>query len=587
VSGEVLIAPPHAPDGSLLVRTGWLVCLLALAAPWLNPYAGGPSSSVTPWLFSAVCMAVVYAIRSPAALNPPLLLGLAAISIWTVLVSGLGPDVVALVAACLLVFMAAGTAAGSFARPDFVQAIALAWLLAASASTAVALLQYFGAGERLAPWVNPSNLGEAFANLRQRNQFASLTAIGMASLFWLSAGGLGRWPAVVAMAWLAIGNAATTSRTGLVQMLLLALLACAWPAPRRERAILWLTGLLAYAVAALALPWLLESNGVAGNRLWERVAALDACSSRMALWSNVLQLIAQRPWLGWGWGNLDYAHFATLYDGVRFCDILDNAHNLPLHLAVELGVPAALLVCGGVLWAIARARPWREADPARQMAWAVLAVVGVHSLLEYPVWYGPFQIALGLCLGLLWPAATRRQLDRHARGKGASLALAAGVIAACAFTAWDYRRVSQIYLPPEARAPGYADDPLPKIRNSWLFRQQARFAELTITPLTRDNSQWTYDTASAMLRYSPEPRVIEKLLESASLLGRREEVLVNAARFRAAFPEAYARWASTRTGAAAAQSAQEAHSATYYPLRAIARSCAGRIKCATVRIRVK
>jgi O-antigen ligase len=534
------------------VRAGWLVCLLCLAAPWLNPYAGGPSSSVTPWLFSAACMALVYAIQPPAALHPLVLLGLAGVSAWTMLVSGLGPDAVALVAACLLVSMAAGTAAGGLARPDFVQAIALAWLLAASASTAVALLQYFGAGERFAPWVNPSAVGEAFANLRQRNQFASLTAIGMASLFWLSPRGLGRWPAVAAMAWLAIGNAATTSRTGLVQMLLLSLLACAWPAPRRERAMLWLAGVLTYAVAALALPWLLElSTGISASRLWERVAALDACSSRMILWSNVLHLIAQKPWLGWGWGNLDHAHYAALYEGLRFCDILDNAHNLPLHLAVELGIPAALLVCGGLLWAVARAKPWAEADPVRQMAWAALAVIGVHSLLEYPLWYGPFQIAFGLCLGLLWPAASRPAVQRvtgPAGVRAASLAVAAGVAVACAYAASDYRRVSQIYLPPEARAA--VDDPLPEIRKSWLFRNQARFAELTITPLTRANAQWTFDTAAAMLHYSPEPRVIEKLIESGTLLGRQDEALLHLARFRAAFPDAYAKWSKTRAGPA-------------------------------------
>jgi hypothetical protein len=102
---------------------------------------------------------------------------------------------------------------------------------------------------------------------------------------------------------------------------------------------------------------------------------------------------------------------------------------------------------------------------------------------------------------------------------------------------------------------------LTKIRNSWLFRQQALFAELTITPLTRDNAQWTYDTASAMLRYSPEPRVIEKLLESASLLGRREEVLLNAARFRAAFPQAYAKWAQAQR-AAGVTPTSNAHPAT-------------------------
>jgi hypothetical protein len=418
--------------------------------------------------------------------------------------------------------------------------------------------------------VNASAVGEAFANLRQRNQFASLTVIGMASLFWLAPRWLGRWSAVAsmaAMAWLAVGNAATTSRTGLLQMLLLGLLACAWPAPRRARVMLCFAGLLAYAVAALALPWLLEmATGVAGNRLWDRVVAVDACSSRAVLWSNVLYLIGQKPWLGWGWGELDYAHYVTLYEGARFCDILDNAHSLPLHLAVELGIPAALLVCGGLLWAVARAKPWAEAEPDRQMAWAALAVIGAHSLLEYPLWYGPFQIAFGLCLGVLWPAASRPASQRSAadapQRPGVALMLAAGVAAGCGYAAWDYHRVSQIYLPPQARAPGYTDDPLPNIRKSWLFRHQARFAELTITPLTRENAQWTFDTANAMLHYSPEPRVIEKLIESAIVLGRHEEALLHLARYRAAFPEAYAKWSEFRPGAAAAGSIGKAQPAT-------------------------
>lgn len=540
--------PPGAAGSALQ----WAVSLLCLVPPWLTPFAAGPSSSVNPWLLSAVCVALAYGTHPPARLNAAASLGLVALSVWAVLVTGPSPEALALAAACLLIFMAASMAAGGFSRPRFIDAIALAWLLAATVSTTIALCQYFGAAEVFAPWINASATGEAFANLRQRNQFASLTVIGMASLFWLSPRTLGRWPALAAMAWLAAGNAATTSRTGLLQMLLLGLLACAWPAPRRERVMLWLAGLLAYGMAALTLPWLLEmATGVAGNRLWERVAAVDACSSRTVLWSNAMHLIAQKPWLGWGWGELDYAHYVTLYDGARFCDILDNAHNLPLHLAVELGIPAALLLCGGLLWAVVRARPWAEADPARQMAWAVLAVIGVHSLLEYPLWYGPFQIAFGLCLGLLWPAASRPALQRNAgpaRVPATAVMLAASVVAAIGYAAWDYHRVSQIYLPPDARAAGYGDDPLPEIRKSWLFRSQARFAELTITPLTRDNAQWTFDTATALLHYSPEPRVIEKAIEAAIVLGRNDEALLHLARLRAAFPEAYVRWSETRIG---------------------------------------
>jgi hypothetical protein len=368
----------------------------------------------------------------------------------------------------------------------------------------------------------------------------------MASLFCLRPGTVSRGQALVAIAWLAVGNAATTSRTGLLQLILLGFLACLWHGDRWQRAKLWLFGLLAYFAAAITLPWLLEAfTGVAGNHLWDRVAAADPCSSRLVLWSNIVHLIAQKPWIGWGWGETDFAHYATLYPGARFCDILDNAHNLPLHLAVELGIPAAVMVVGGMIWVMGRARPWAEADPVRQMAWAVLAVIAVHSLLEYPLWYGPFQIAFGLCLGLLWPTIGSPGAPAAAeRGqpRAGALVLAAAALVSCAYAAWDYHRVSQIYLAPEDRAADYRDDPLPGIRKSWLFRAQAAFAELTITPLTRANAQWTFDTAVALLHYSPEPRVIEKLIESAVLLGRDDEALLHLARFRAAFPDAHEKW---------------------------------------------
>ena len=107
---------------------------------------------------------------------------------------------------------------------------------------------------------------------------------------------------------------------------------------------------------------------------------------------------------------------------------------------------------------------------------------------------------------------------------------------------WDYHRISQIYRAPEARDVAYRDDTLAKIRNSWLFANQVRFAELSITPLTQANAQWTFDTAKALLHYSPEPRVIEKVIESAVMLGRDDEALAQLTRYRAAFPSDHARW---------------------------------------------
>jgi O-antigen ligase len=518
------------------------VVAACFALPWLNPRAAGPSASVEPWLVSALCGAIAFGLLRPAFPRGWGVALLAALPAWALLRSGLSPETVAFAAAALLVFMAWAIAADRERCPDIVRWVVAAWLVAAVVSTAIALVQYFGWAEMFSPWTSVSAIGEPFANLRQRNQFASLTAIGMACLFWLAPGRIKPAAAFALMAWLAIGNAATTSRTGLAELLVLGALAALWPGDRRLRLRLWLAGLAAYAVAAICLPWLLEAaTGTVVHRLWDRVASVDNCSSRAVLWTNVVHLIAEKPWAGWGWGELDYAHYANLYSGARFCDILDNAHNLPLHLAVELGLPAALAACGVAAWLVVRARPWREADPARQLAWAVLALLALHSLLEYPLWYGPFQVAAGLCLGLLAP--------RHAgdlpsnRGSGVlAPALAAVAIASCVYALWDYRRVSQVYLPAEARAPAYREDPLPQARGTWLFRNQSRFAEVTLTDLTLANQAWMYENSLALLHYSPEPRIIEKVVESGTLTGRTDEAVLHLARLRAAFPDAYAAW---------------------------------------------
>ena len=521
-----------------------LVLFACVVLPWLNPFAPGPSAWVGPWLFSAMCAGLAFALKGSGRPQWPVAAFLGGLSAWAALRTGWSPETLALAAACLLVWMMATLAADTPDRDGFIRLIAVAWVLAAVVSTAAALLQYFGAADWLAPWVNHSTGGEAYANLRQRNQFASLTVIGMAAILWLAGRGVARWPAMLAMAWMAAGNAATTSRTGLLELLLFGSVVWWWGGLRSPRTRLWLAGLAAYLAAAVALPLLAQVlTGEPANSLWTRVSTGESCGSRIVLWSNVLALIAERPWLGWGWGELDFAHYTTLYGGTRFCDILDNAHNLPLHLAVELGKPAAVALCTAIAVAVWRGRPWREGDDIRQLAWTVLLVLGVHSLLEYPLWYGPFQMTLGLALGILWPAAAPTQrLAARAGASPAGLALTLGFLSAAGYAAWDYFRASQIYLPPERRAAGWQQDPLARLGGSWLFRSQVRFANLTLTPVTRDNAARMHEEAVDLLHYSPEPAVIERLLDSAVALKREEEVLLHLARFRTAFPQAYATW---------------------------------------------
>jgi O-antigen ligase len=516
---------------------------LFMALPWLNPFAGGPSPAVGPWLTSLVCATLAMCALTWHGFSQ---------------LSNAPPG--------------AHTNSGAqnaLAAPtlNLAKITAAAWLTAALLSATIGLLQYFGLSGAFDPWVNGTQAGEAFGNLRQRNQFASLMNIGLLALIWLVAQGAARdsqnqhetqktiaisIALTIAAALLSAANAASSSRTGLLQLGLVVALVWWWggfKTPKTRQVLA--TAVLAYMAASALLPLLagLEwgSSGILGRA--REVAA--PCNSRLTLWGNVLHLISLKPGLGWGWGELDFAHFITLYPAAptfvgqpaaRFCDILDNAHNLPLHLAVELGIPLAVLICGTGLWLVLRAKPWRETCATRQMAWGVLAVIVLHSLLEYPLWYGPFQMAFALCVWLLLANAVLppvlEQIIATTRYWQAQTAIffVAFILFLAALAAWDYHRISQIYLPPEQRSAAYQTNTLQKIKGTWLFQDQVLFAELTTTAVTLQNAAQMNSMAHGLLHFSPEARVAEKLIESATLLGKTDEAAFFEARLQAAFP---------------------------------------------------
>ncbi len=447
--------------------------------------------------------------------------------------------------------------------------VAGSWLAGGCVNAAIALAQYFGQVQQSTVWISASAYGEAYGNLRQRNQLATLLALGLASAFYFAvrARAWGRAGLVVAVVLMSAACALTSSRTGLLQWLLLGglLLAAPWLGGRSGWRWWGLLALGGYLLSLLALPALAQWwTGESPTTLMGRMATDLGCVSRKVLWRNALTLIAERPWAGWGLGEMDYAHHITLYPGERFCLILDNAHNLFLQVAVELGLPAALLLGAVIAWGLWRGRPWAERSPGRLLAWAALAVVMLHSQVEYPLWYGPFELAVLLALSLLLivPTVTGRVPAKAAdsasagaevsaapapaeRLGGLRLGLSALALAALAYVLWDYHRVSQLFLSEEARSPAYRGDTLSKVRGSWLFASQVEFAEFTTSPLTFANAAAMADLGESVMHYSPEPQVAQKLVEALALAKRDERATWHITRFQVAFPEEYVAWKRT------------------------------------------
>lgn len=536
MSSTTSVFPPDLPRAAALptgpAPLAWLLAMLAtgmVALPFWWAWLEAPISNFWPlmvsWACGAVLVAMAWAVRSR--------------------VQGL--------------------------RMRAAQVLAAGLLLAAVVSAGIGLLQYFVGDPGLAPWVYPSLPGQAIGNLRQRNQQATLIGLGLWALLWWAArmrlGQRGarslaeRWlalPFAWTVLWLALAAAATTSRTGALQWAMLVLLVGVWWGRRRPQVVgMAVAALVLMLLAAWALPHALRLfSGVEAPGLFGRMLGDEqACVSRTVLWANMLELIAQRPWTGWGWGGLSYAHYMADFDGTRFCVLLDNAHNLPLHLAVELGVPLALLWCGVALWWVLRARPWAESDPVRQLAWGVLALVGLHSMLEFPLWYGPFQIVTLAALALLW----RRPAWWPAWASWQRVPLLLSAFAAAwVYTAWDYHRVSQLYRPVHLRAPDYREQTFEKVSNSVLFPHQVDFAMLTVSRLTPETAGASLVLARGLLHFSPEPRVIEILIQSAEWAGQLEEAALHRRKYQRAYPEDYARWQSRMAGSASAEGASPA-----------------------------
>ena len=531
---------------NLLVRN--IILVLCVALPWLNPFASSPSTAVIPLLVSwmmAAC-ALLAVVELPLAkprwtviemvVCTALLAWLAASLLWV-------PQVVdraltmGLVASLMCVWLMAAVGRRAAVDESLLRWLVGGLLAAAVISAMLGMLQYLGLAREMSPWVNQPLKGDAFANLRQRNQFASLTSLGLVALLgWVAARAKAQnmtsrcWALAFALLnVLAAGVACSVSRTGAVQWVLVGVLMAVWGWRSAKQDAAFGKGLVWVALAApvlvavwsVVMPWLaLQTTGEWGASMILRVTgqAQDyaACGGRRVLWTNVLALIAQHPWLGWGWGETDYAHFMTGYSSMRFCDMLDNAHDFPLHMALELGVPFALAVMALVgVWILRRA-PWREQHPWRVMAWCLIVVLGLHSLLEYPLWYGPFQMTLGLAIGMLWAVPDATVEEEAQEGP---MLVAALLFIGCLYAAWDFNRVGQIYRPAASRDAAYRDNPLHHAKQSWLFKNQADFAELTTQTVTAENAAELYPQAVRLMHYSPEARVVQRVIDSGKILG--------------------------------------------------------------------
>ena len=281
-------------------------------------------------------------------------------------------------------------------------AVTLAWFLLAGGllSALVSLIQIAGVQGLL---FVPKRIAQSYGNLGQSNHFADYMALALASLLYLRAKGSVALPVFVCVAVLFVGMLALSgSRSAWLYLLAMTFLAAVqWRASGQRLLLLNCLVLLPVFFLVQQLIPLLPglSNGsvlMPTERLFREVSGV---SIRMQIWQLAWHMFMDAPWLGVGFGQFDWNTFALAgqVPGVVI-EPVEHAHNLILHLLAEMGLFAGVLAIGMLLaWGM------RMASTPRTLEWwwalALLAVIGIHSLLEYPLWYTYFLGIASVLLG--------------------------------------------------------------------------------------------------------------------------------------------------------------------------------------------
>ncbi|MFO1251033.1 MAG: Wzy polymerase domain-containing protein [Inhella sp.] len=339
-----------------------------------------------------------------------------------------------------------------------VEGLALGLLAAGLAGTAIGAVQVFAPAWADGSWIARSGYaGRAVGNLRQPNHLATLMVWAAIAAVWLAQRRGWPLPRLLGLLALLITTLVlTASRTGLwfgVPLLLL------WglldrQLARPQRIALLLTPVLALLAWGGLHLWAELSGATFGAEV--RLDSEGAGSpSRIKILLNSWELLKQQPWIGVGWGEFNRAWTLTPFPD-RPIAFFDHNHNLPLQLLVELGVPLGTLVLLPLTLAFAAAvrLAWRARGGDaldRRAALMLILIAGVHSMLEYPLWYAYFLLptayAFGLCLaaeGQDGPARQQApQAAQAALHKGVALVLLLGSL----YAVWEYRALTAIYAP--------------------------------------------------------------------------------------------------------------------------------------------
>ena len=294
-------------------------------------------------------------------------------------------------------------------------------------------------------WLIAGQSGRPFANFAQPNQMATFLLWGLLALAWGGVRGHIRPTVLVlAAAYLLFGVALTSSRTAWLGICILGLASWYWRAMLPWRRGPWVATIL--IVGFFAVLWMLPAITQAllldaRDQDFGDLVRLSG-ESRPQIWTMFLQATTLRPWLGYGWNQVAYAHLAVATEYPALSVLFAHSHNLFLDLVLWCGIPLGLLLSIGLcMWFWRRLGAIRDAQGL--LLFLLVAVVANHAMFELPLHYAYFLLPTGLAIGAVDSRSNALMMSLGKAWIASSMWLVS--VTLFGFLVYDYMRVEASY----------------------------------------------------------------------------------------------------------------------------------------------
>ena len=439
--------------------------------------------------------------------------------------------------------------------PALATVLAACLLVGAEMNAWVAVLQHYFKFSFLDMAVMPANSAVMFGNLAQPNHFANYIMLGLVSLGLIHAcHKLRGWQVLLLALPLLFVLAMSGSRSTWLYLLCITGMAFLWQ--RRDKSLLPLLRYCLLLILGFGLmnlivlvPGMLGTHGnvTAAQRLLD-----GGIGVRFNIWREAWVMFTQNPLLGAGFGQFAWQHFQlgpVLRDSVlsNLNDYVEHAHNIVLHIAAEMGLAGLVVLFGTLTLWIMQARH----APRTIYHWwtyALLAVLAIHSLLEYPLWYTYFLGVAAILLGMLDNTVYRMtwcktKFFTWLRWSGVAMLLL-GLLSLTQM--WlDYRKlvIYANYVYEHARDTNYLKPPIsPRVRNELVALQGhgpllQPFVEGVLGEAGWDHVADKQDLNNRVMRYTPHSTVVYRAAMLLARAGQQEAARVQIERAIWTFPD--------------------------------------------------